>query len=165
MSLHDQIANAKPPARTVELCLRGDLTADLEAATRHLAAALDAKDQPLADLASEAVAALRAEMAEALITVRFEAMPRTAWLAMIAEHEPRDGHLVDERTGFNTETFYAAAIRGSWAAPDVEPDDLDTLLESINARQFDDLADAAFSVNARSVSIPFGWRGSKPTPG
>jgi hypothetical protein len=164
VTLHDLIAESKPVSRSVEVCLRGDLHADLEDATRDLAAAIDAKDQPATDAATARVADLRRAMADAVVAVRFEAMPRAAWLALIAEHDPREGNATDERVGFNTETLYDAAIRGSWAAPDIDPADLDALLDRLNAQQYSDLADAAFSVNARSVFIPFGWRGSKPTP-
>jgi hypothetical protein len=136
----------------------------MEDATRDLAAALDAKDKDTADAATARVEQLRAEMSDALVTVRFEAMPRARWLELLTEHAPRDGHPVDERVGFNTATLYEGAIRESWASPEIDAEDMTALLDALNARQFDDLADAAFSVNARSVSIPFGWRGSSPTP-
>jgi hypothetical protein len=164
VTLHDLITQAKPVSRSVEICLRGDLHADLEDATRDLAAAIDAKDQPATEAATARVTDVRRAMADSVVTVRFEAMPRARWLALIAEHAPRDGNTTDERLGFNTDALYAAAIRGSWVSPEATPADLDLLLERVNDGQFSDLADAAFSVNARSVFIPFGWRGSKPTP-
>lgn len=163
MSLHDLIADAKPPARTVEVCLRGDLAAELERATRALA--LAAANEADTTGPEAQIAAIRRQMADATVEVTLTAMPRREWLAMIAEHPPRDGHQVDTRVGFNTETFYDAAIRASWAAPEVSADDLTALLGALNDRQFNDLADAAWSVNAGGVSVPFGWRDWSPTPG
>lgn len=162
-TLHDLIADAKPPARTVEVCLRGDLTADLERATRALALATANEADTTEAMAQ--IAALRKQMAAATVEVTLTAMPRGDWLSLIAGHPPRDGNDTDQRVGFNTETFYDAAIRRSWAAPEATDDDLTGLLGALNDRQFNDLADAAWSVNAGGVSVPFGWRDWSPMPG
>ena len=162
MNLHDLIAEAKPPARTVEVCLRGDLTAELERATRALALATANKADTAAGEAL--IGSLRSQMAAATVEITLTAMPRAEWLTMIAEHPPRDDNPTDMRVGFNTETFYTAAIRRSWTAPEASDDDVVALLGKINDRQFNDLADAAYSVNAGGVSIPFGWRDWSPTP-
>jgi hypothetical protein len=163
MDLHDLIADAKPPTRTVELCLRGDLIAALEAATRDAAQAKALGTLLEEKAAQDTIAAIRRQMAAAIIVVRLEAIPRRRWLALIGEHPPREDDPTDERSGFNTATFYEAIVRASWASPDIEPADLDTLLDTLNDGQFNELSEAAFTVNTRGAVVPFGWRGSSPT--
>lgn len=161
--LHALIADAKPPARTVELCLRGDLVAALEQATRDAAQAKALGDTAAEKVAQENALAIRRDMAAAVIVVRFEAIPRRQWLTMMGEHPPREDNPTDERSGFNTETFYEAIVRASWASPDIDPADLDALLNAVNDGQFNELAEAAYTVNTRGAVVPFGWRGSSPT--
>lgn len=160
--LHALIADAKPPARTVELCLRGDLVADLEQATRDLALA---RDHDADTTAAEArVMDARRAMAAAVLVVRFEAIPRREWLAILGEHPARDDSPTDQRVGFNADTFYEAIVRRAWAAPEVTPADLDALLAALNDGQFNELAEAAFAVNTRGAVVPFGWRDYSSPP-
>lgn len=165
MDLHALIADARPPARTVELCLRGDLVAALEQTTRDLALADEHGDKPAAAALTEQAASLRRDMAAAVITVRFDAIPRREWLGLLAEHPPRDGNDLDRRLGFNTDTLYEAIVRRAWAEPVIDPADLDLLLDRLNDGQFNELADAAFSVNTRGAVVPFGWRDYRSTLG
>lgn len=164
MDIHALIADAKPPARTVELCLRGDLVADLEQATRDLALAREHDDADGVATATERAAAARRAMAGAVLVVRFEAIPRREWLALLGEHPPRERDATDNRVGFNTETLYEAIIRRSWASPELTPADMDALLDAVNDGQFNELADAAFSVNTRGAVVPFGWRDYSSPP-
>lgn len=161
MSVRDLIASAKPQARTVELCLRGDLVADLEDAARRAATAATPEAK---QAAADDIARMRAEMAASVIVARLEAMPRAAWLALLAEHPPRDGEAVDQASGFNTATFYEAVVRGSWSAPDLSADDLDALLAAVNDGQWQELTEAAFTVNTRGAVVPPTWRPSSETP-
>jgi hypothetical protein len=164
----DIVAEARPAERTVELCLRGDLVATLEDLRRRQEAAKAASrtsldDDPGAGLA-EQVADVQARMAEAVVVVALRAVPRRRWLALLADHPPRDGADTDTRLGFDPTTFYDALVAESWAEPQITDDDRARLLDSLSAGQFDLLAEAAWSVNARAVSVPFGWRASPSTP-
>jgi hypothetical protein len=164
MDLHALIADAQPPARTVELCLRGDLVADLEQVTRDLALAQSNGDAEAVESLTERATAVRRYMAAAVIVVRFEAIHRRQWLALLAEHPPREDDATDARVGFNTATLYEAIVRRSWVAPELDPADLDALLDAVNDGQFNALADAAFSVNTRGAVVPFGWRDYSSPP-
>jgi hypothetical protein len=164
MNVHDLIASARPQARTVELCLRGDLVADLEDTARRLAVAKSRGDNTAQQDLEAEVTRLRATMAESVIVARLEAMPRAVWLSLLAEHPPRDGDAVDRASGFNTATFYEAVVRGSWSAPDLPPADLDALLAAVNDGQWQELAEAAFTVNTRGAVVPPTWRPSSGTP-
>lgn len=155
------IASAKPAARTVEICLRGDLVAEIEEATRQLALAREHKDDKKVDRLASHIAALKMEMADAVVTVRMEAMPRADWLKLLAGHPP-ERREPDETLGFNPETMYPAMIRAAWAAPELDQQDMERLIDSLNDGQFSELAEAAFAVNTRGAVVPFGWRGYSP---
>lgn len=153
------IATAKRPARTVEVCLRGDLVADIETAMRDLAMAQEFKDEAELDRLAQLIMALKEEMSDSVIQVRLEAMKRDKWLEMIAMHPGRTGNEMDEGLGFNPDSMYPDMIRSSWATPELEPADLEALLAELNDGQFSELAEAAFAVNTRGAVVPFGWRG------
>lgn len=159
--IKELIATAKRPARTVELCLRGDLVADIETATRDLAIAQEFKDEAELDRLAQLIMAMKEEMADSVVTVRLESMARDKWLEMLAQHPERTGNDMDEGLGFNPESMYPAMIRESWAEPELEADNLEALLAGLNDGQFSELAEAAFSVNTRGAVVPFGWRGYK----
>jgi hypothetical protein len=156
------LANAKRPARTVELCLRGDLVADIEVATRDLAMANEAKDEEEVGRLTDLVLEHKQAMAQSLITVRLQAMVRADWIQMLSEHPPRIGNDTDEVLGFNPDGLYPAMIRQSWGEPEMTPAQLEQLLDELNDGQFSELAEAAYSVNTRGAVVPFGWRGSRP---
>jgi hypothetical protein len=171
----DLIAEARPAERSVELCLRADLVAEVEDLRRQLATAKAATRQSLADAPAagieERIAAVKTQMAESTITVVLRAVPRRRWLRLINEHPPRDGDHADKNIGVNTATFFDAAIRACWVSPTISTDDLATLLGdesrdgALSAAQFDQLAEAAWTVNARATNVPFGWRASPSTQG
>lgn len=167
MSISDLIAAARPAERSVELCLRSDLVATLEDLQRRAEAAAAAPrdslgDNPAAGL-PEQIAAVKAQMAEATVTVTVRAVPRNQWLSLIADHPPRDGNATDTKQGFNTDAFFESLVRASWATPEVTGSEFDALMDTLSAGQFDELATAAWSVNTRAVSVPFGWRASPAT--
>lgn len=155
------IATAKRPARTVELCLRGDIVADIETAMRDLAIAQEFKDETEVDRLAKLIIALKEEMSDSVVQVRLEAMQRDKWLEMLAMHPGRPGEEPDDSLGFNPKTMYPDMIRSSWATPELEPADLEALLAELNDGQFSELAEAAFAVNTRGAVVPFGWRGYK----
>lgn len=155
------IATAKRPARTIELCLRGDIVADIETATRALAIAQEFKDEAELDRLARLIMALKEEMADSIVQVRLTAMPRDKWLEMLAMHPGRVGNEMDEGLGFNPESMYPDMIRAAWSEPELEPAVLESLLAELNDGQFSELAEAAFAVNTRGAVVPFGWRGYK----
>src|SRR5690606_31840899 len=72
---------------------------------------------------------------------------------------------VDERDkyiGVNTDTFFPALIRRSTVEPELDDEDWDLLLnERLTSRQFDDLANAAGSLNRRGVDVAFSLAASR----
>lgn len=160
------IRGAKLPERVVSVCLAADKVAEFEQLDAELAQARREAGASLAGSSrahelAEQIESLREEMTEATVDFRLRAMPRPMWRAFVAEHPPRkgaDGH-VDERdkfVGVNTDTFFPALIRRSTVSPDLGDEDWRILLEEkLTDRQFDELSDAAWSLNRREVDVPF----------
>jgi hypothetical protein len=139
------LAEAKLPESTVMICLRGDLAADHEAAERELKRAEEASADSLAGSGAG------------------ELVDR--WRALVAEHPPRrdgDNGIVDsDRIGVNAETFYDAIIRACLVDPELDDDEWAQLVDALTDRQYDDIADAAWSLNRREVDIPFSHAASR----
>ncbi|MEU4367556.1 hypothetical protein [Micromonospora chersina] len=182
-----RIKNARLPEKTVPVCLRGDLVAEFEDLERRLEEALrtpatSAEDDRSAVIA-ERMEELRSQMIEETTSFRLRAMPKPRWREFIGEHPPRqleDGEL-DERDrliGVNVDTFYDALIRQSVVNPALDEDDWLDLLGGVRkgedgveeeiegvltSRQFDELADAAWALNRREISVPFSPAASRMT--
>lgn len=177
------IKGAQLPERTVPICLRGDLSAQIEDLEARHAEALAMAGNSLAggpeapaDLA-EQLAKLREQAAEHIYQFRIRALPRRRWDTLVAAHPPREG----KRETLNPETFFDALVRTSVVEPELDADDWDDLLgvdvehegdcrlddpdttnEACPCRyavlthaQFTALADTASDVNSRDTNIPF----------
>lgn len=164
------LAEARLPERTVEVCLRGDLAADHEAAERELEQAQRAPSDSLAGSGAGAIVdrieALEAQMREHTYPFRLRALSRPAWRKLLAEHPPRRddaGKIVDEDAGveLNVETFYAALIRACLVDPVLDGDDWARLTEALTDRQYGDLASAAWLLNRGEVDVPFSLAASR----
>lgn len=168
------LAGAKLPEKTVDVCLRGDLAADHEAAEAALAEAeknavtVDSLDGGghLGELA-ERLEALEEEMRGHTYPFRLRALPKPRWRALVAEHQPRrddDGDVLDADRflGVNAETFFEAIIKACVVDPELDEDDWRLLLgEKLTDAQFDKLSDAAWGLNRRDVDVPFSRAASR----
>jgi hypothetical protein len=169
-SFADILGTAKLPERSVEVCLRGDLQADLEVLEREheqaeeqqdTANALDAGSE-VAEI-SEKIQALRTEMKDHTYPFRVRALSRRAYRALVAAHPPRKvtddegNEKVDEADGmgFNVETFFDALLRVALVDPEVDDTTWSNLMDRLTDRQFEELAGAAWLLNRQEVDIPF----------
>lgn len=170
-SVKDKIKAAKLPEKTVQICLHNDLQAEFERLDRELAEARNRPDESLAGTGAREIAekieALREQMRDHTVEFRMRARPRPEWKALIKAHPPRheaDGslHEDDKYIGVNTETFYEALVRASVVEPELDEEDWAALLdEALTDRQFNDLAEAAWSLNRREVKVPFSHAASR----
>lgn len=177
-SFTELLGTAKLPERTVEICLRGDLNAELAAADEALT---KAQEQALNSLAGgdtgpllERIEALQAEMAENTYAFRLRGLPRPKFRAILADHPPRripdpDNpeetvvHPGDLYTGINAETFHDALIRACLIDPEGLDDEAwEQLTGVLNDYQFDELASAAWGLNRSDVD-PFSRAASRMT--
>lgn len=188
-SIKEMLKAAKLPETTVPLCLRGDLQADFEQAERDLAEAQRRPADSLAGTGTRAIAEriedLREQMQEHTVDFRFRALSRHAWKALRDKHPPRrkeDGS-PDERdmaVGANLDAFFDELIRVSLVEPELDADDWRTLLGdsdeererreaagepvedgTLTDRQWNQLGDAAWTLNRSEVSVPFSRAASK----
>lgn len=161
------LTEARLPERTVPICLRGDLVAELEEIERQLE---DVNRRPADSLAGtgsgeliDRIEALQDEMRASTVTFRLRALPKPQWRALLAEHPPRrdaqDNPLQDDAAaGVNLDTFFDAIIRACLVDPPVD-DEMWALMAGENGRltdrQLGRLSDAAWEVNRGDVNVPF----------
>jgi hypothetical protein len=162
------------PTRSIEICLKGDLVADWEAAERELNRAREeqrsasSKEAPGLGSLIEQVRALEAQMREHTETWVLRAMPRHKFRALVAAHQPRkgdDGEPIaeDARLGLNRATFFPELIKATVVTPELDDEDWAWLLGDeaagedgvLTDRQFGDLEDASWFVNRGEVEVPF----------
>ena len=159
------LAGAALPETTVPVCLRGDLAAEHEELDRKLEKLLEKKNPKMADdgriAAKLRIEELEAQMQESTYDFRLRALSRTAWHALLAEHQPRPGEDADKNIGVNTATFFASMIRACLVKPELTEEQWAQLLEKITDRQFDSLSDAAWRLNRRDVAVPFSAAASR----
>ncbi|AGL13882.1 hypothetical protein [Actinoplanes sp. N902-109] len=167
---------ATRPEKTVQLCMRGDLVARHEQLDRELTKAQQRARDSLAGgnvgELTDQIRAIEQEMADSTWTFRLRALRRRDFRALVAAHPPRrvvaDGeekiHEQDQFTGVNGETFHDALIRACLVDPELDDAQWERLVDSLNDRQFDELAGAAWGVNRSDVDVPFSRAASRTSP-
>lgn len=158
------LAGAKLPERTVDLCLRGDLVAEVERLDAELARLQKQPGTSLAGNGSaalvEQIEALQEQMREHTYPVRLRALPRQAWRELREAHPPRmdadgDPVLEDRMSGVDRTSFFEPLVRASIVDPELTDEQWAALDGAITDRQFEDLTAAAWELNQGAVSIPF----------
>lgn len=106
--------------------------------------------------------ALKPEIVKASITLRFVALPFLKWNELVIANPPREGDPNDRMWGYNTLTFYPAAMRLTGHALDGEEvstitdKQWESLEEVLTDRMMDDVAGAINLLNRQDgASIPF----------
>lgn len=163
LSPKDIIAAAALPERTVVVCVRGDLLADIDTLTEELQAELaDAKangrlagrnkSTPRAQELTEAIEAKRVEMTEHTITFRLRALKPSVWRALVAKHPPaKNSGMVVDLLG-----FMGDAIPASTVEPELDAEDWKALLEEerLPVAEVGKLIDAVWDLNYSAVDVP-----------
>lgn len=169
-STKELLKAAKLPERSVEICTRGDLVADIEVLERELAALLEDRAtngrvatsaKPRLDKADE-IQAKRAEMAESTITFRVRALAPKKWRALTTKYQNKDGGLdllglmgdaipvsVISPDDLDAEDW--ARLMGGTVEEDGEPVEVEAV---IPASELGKLIDAVWDLNMRGVSVP-----------
>ena len=129
---------AQPRRKTVRLCLRGDLVADLEAAEDH-------GDGDQVKALTEAVQA-------ATVVFTVAGLTRQTYRALEAQHPDPDGG-----SGWNVDTFPEALVRACIVAPEVKP--TDPLFDVLTPAQVERLFEAAFLACNEVDDLPLLKRG------
>jgi hypothetical protein len=162
-TLADVLAVTTPAERVVSLCVAGDLFAEHQRLEAELEKAHDDgistrklnEESPVHKIAKQ-IQALEAKMAKHTFDFRFRALRKHEWSTLMTAHGPRDDSDVDDRFGFNMETFPPAAVRACCVSPDgMDADEFDGFWETLNSGQRDRLFfRGAWAVNQEGVSVP-----------
>lgn len=150
------LASAKRPEKSVTLCMRGDLNAKYEelhhklAEVAHKWVPKSLGDVDPAKAIAEEMDAVRLEMQQHETVFRFEALPHLDWSNLRAAHAARN-----DQEGFNLDTMPFALISASSAEPKMDEDQVSRLFDVLNDAQRDLLFEAAWSVNMKTVDVPF----------
>lgn len=156
---------ARMPERSVPICFRGDLIADLEVLDRELEEAQKATSDSLDAGTGELLQRIddiKAEMRENTYPVRLRGMDFRFYNALVAKHPPRrddEGEIVADDAGglkVNTETFWEPLLRASIIDPPLPTNaDWEEFVEGITDYQYNELAVTALALNRGQVDIPF----------
>lgn len=180
-----KMAGAQAPGRTVEICLRGDLVAELEdlerqaeqARTKHVPSKEDATVAQLV----EQIRALQEQMRDATEVFRLRALSPRRYRALREQHPPRrdaagEPDRGDASLGFNRDTFLHALIPLCTVSPELTGEqwrqllgDSETVAAELEAAgkadeivdglltysQFLELANVCWMLNEGDVSVPF----------
>jgi hypothetical protein len=154
------LAAAKLPERSVSICLRGDLVADIEARERDLAAAVadDASNKRLgtksqAPAIAADIEAMRAEMSDSMLHMRLRALTTTKWRELVRKFPPGK----DDKGGLGVDIL--ALMGEAIPASVVEPDDMDDddwrmLNDSAPAAEMTRLMNVVWELNTQGVDVP-----------
>lgn len=158
------IAGAKRPERTVTLNLRGDLIAEvseLEDQLRELQQQSDTRlvDNPDAIEIAQRIQELEAEAEGSELTIRLQAVPRSAWRSAIANNPDPDGERIADLDGVAREVLGASIL-----SPDIDEDDLEALTDALSAGQWGEIVGAVWTLNSGDNKVPFSRLASLTVP-
>lgn len=156
----DLIKSVRLAEAHVPLCLRGDLLAAREDLERKLAEAHQ-RDQ-VNSLASGGAARIVAEELERVLTeigenthlFRFRALPRQEFRDLQEKHPPRPDHDMDRAVGGNMETIAAPLIQACCIDPEMDLQQVESLLDVLSDGQVMDLFGCAITLNRSRVDLP-----------
>lgn len=164
------IGSARRAERSVQLCLRADLTAQMQDLQRQLeaaekqAAATDSLAGSGVDVRglAEQIEAVRKEMLGHTATFTMRAVPRRRWTELVAAHPAREGHPTDTVLGLNEDSFFEVLLKECTVAPALDDDDWKHLLDDVlSDAQWKTLTNAVWGVNCRDVDVPFSSAASR----
>lgn len=169
------IRGAKPPERSYEVSLRGDLQHEYDELERRLSE-VDAREAFAGSGEARKIAKRMEEIAAQIkssrVTLRLRALGSMRSAALVAAHPPREGDEADKGVGYNRDTFYAARIRACCYAikprdgdelvlRDDDGDDLGVMsdedwafLDRLSHAQFDGLIETAIALDHSDPVVP-----------
>jgi hypothetical protein len=158
------IRNGKLPEKDFPVCVEPDLVAEYEQLVGMRDAAKEAGAGSLAGgnttAFDEKIADVQRRMEAATVVLKLRALGRLRWKALKDEHPPRkdaEGKTIPEDVfvGVNRESFLNALARLTIAAPVLDSETLDLLLdEKLTDGQWEDLCTIAWNMNEAKISVP-----------
>ena len=162
------LSGAKRPERTLELCLRPDLTAKLEDVQRRYAEEKDRPRESLADGGNltqlrDELEAIKAEAKEHTVVFRFRALNHYRIQTMARDLPPRDGVPMDKQIGYNVDALTWHLFRECCYEPELTEEQVEHLIGPedrvgdgvLSPSQWKRLDETLDAVNFAARDIPF----------
>jgi hypothetical protein len=157
------------PERTVAVCLRQDLVAELQTLERELQEAESTRRAGEGSLASgsasrtlaQEIETAREAMREHTLVFTLRALPRRKFKAMKEEFPPRESNNIDLMGGVNSDAMTDPLVRRCVVEPELDDEDWAELDDKLSDGQWHLLANAAWSINASDVDVPFSRAASR----
>lgn len=164
-SFKELLAEAKLPRRIVSICMRGDLTAEVQRLEDVLESAETTagparlSDGSRDEETAQALEALREQMSVESVEFELEAHPALAWRSL-KQKWPVTGTPapIDNVIGADATPFFNEAVRASIISPKVDDDDWEHLTTVLSDGEWSKLVEAVYALNEQPVSIPFSQR-------
>lgn len=166
LTFEEVLQQAKLVERTARICVRGDLVDAHDQTLEELAELVDADgnvlsegeqaltDQTRATELSDRLARLRAEMAGAMMQVKFRAMPDDEWEAWDKSMRGSNGEPKDLRD-YTNRLIAKCAVEFGGRARTLSVDEVVTLRKTLTANQVRELYGKAYSANtAGGLDVP-----------
>lgn len=164
VDLRTRLQNAKPPQRSVRICLRGDLIGRIEDLDEQIYN-LDQERKAVGDdrLSGNATAVklaaelkkVREEAEAESVVFTFHALPKGQYADLKAKSPGKDGKEVDHSA------LFAKVIPLSIIEPEVDSETLDKFLDGLTEGQYDSIVSAVHFLNEGGGDLPFSRNASR----
>lgn len=155
--ISELLAGASPREVTVQVCLAGDVGAELEALEAELGQLGEwhstslGEVNPAYDL-QERITVARERAREAAVEFRFRALGHRAYSNLLAAHPAPEG---SKGQPYDAGTFLPAVLAACCVEPTLTPAQVDRLLDVVNDGTARTLFAAALAVNEEPSPVPF----------
>lgn len=163
----DILARVKPIKTQVTICLDGDLVLRRDQIQERLDALAGWKSSSLSDTDPRTallddLAQVEQGMRDASQTFTFKSVGDKTSSDLLAAHPSPKDERGNEKYSFDPATYPAALIAAASVDPVMTVEQVETLFDSLNLHQRNQLFNAAFAANNRGVDVPFSQPVSEP---
>lgn len=81
------------------------------------------------------------------------AVPYMRWQTALTDNPPREGHVGDAGWGFNTSSFWGAALREGWTSPDMDDEDWDLFFDVAPVAEINRLGMEVFTLTMSPAEL------------
>lgn len=162
------LSEAQLPKRVVEICLRGDLHAELQlldqelidfqrtkVGSKRLSGATTERDL------STKIGELQDQMRESSIPFELSAFNGRRWRELKAKHPVNEKPSpMDSVLGADAKGLLNEAVREAIQSPVLDDEDWEALTEKITDGEWQRLCETVYSLNEEGVTVPFSQRAS-----
>lgn len=155
----DLIRGAKRAEKSVPICMRGDLVAEIDKLESQLAWWRPSErlvGDPEKTKLAQRIEDLRGQMRDTTVTFTLRALTRREFKEFVDQHQPREGDAQDTALGINRETYAFDLVKACLVDPELDDETYATLVDdTLSAAQWQQLADTATELNIQDVKVPF----------